>query len=97
VCIEEGDRQGAGFFGATLTCDNAGRGLPTTAQLDRFAGTRALSPAGEWTSSVYRNPENGSDPTDQLEAVVLTPTAVSYERVYLAVQHPFRCVATPSN
>jgi hypothetical protein len=67
------------------------------AQLDRFAGTRPLSPAGEWTSSVYRNPDNGAELTDQLEAVVLTPTSLSYERVYLPVQHAFRCVALPSN
>jgi hypothetical protein len=97
VCIEEAARPADGFFGAASTCDNAGRGLPTMPQLDRFAGTRPLSPAGEWTSSVYRNPANGGELTAQLEAVVLTPTALNYERVYLAVQHPFRCVALPSN
>jgi len=98
ICIEEGARAADGFLGATNTCANAGRGLPTMAQLDRFAGTRPLSPAGEWTSSVYRNPDNGGDPFDQLEAVVLTGGgAVGYERVYLAVQHAFRCVALPSN
>jgi hypothetical protein len=97
VCIEEGVRSSAGFFGATSICDTARRSLPTADQLEVFAGTRPLSPAGEWTSSVYRNPDNGADPTEQLEVVVLTPTAVSYERVYLAVQHGFRCVALPSN
>ena len=66
--------------------------------LNRFAGTHGpLSPAGEWTSSVYRNPDNGPDPFDQLEAVVLTGGGVvSYDRVNLAVQHAFRCVALPS-
>jgi len=97
VCVEQAAHPADGFFGATSTCDNAGRGLPTMAELDRFASTRPLSPAGEWTSSIYRNSDNGAEPTDQLEAVVLTPTAVSYERVYLAVQHAFRCVALPSN
>jgi hypothetical protein len=97
VCIEESAHPSDGFFGATNACDNASRGLPTMAQLDRFAGTRPLSPAGEWTSSVYRNPDNGTDLPDQLEAVVLTPTSVRYDRVYLAVQHAFRCVALPSN
>ena len=97
VCIEESQRPSDGFFGASLTCDNAGRALPSMAQLDRFAGTRQLSPAGEWTSSVYRNPANGADPAEQLEAIVLTPTTVSYRRVYLAGQHGFRCVALPSN
>ena len=69
------------------------------AQLDRFAGRVARSaPSGEWTSSVYRNPGNGPDPFDQLEAVVLTGGGdVSYDRVNLAVQHAFRCVALPAN
>jgi hypothetical protein len=36
--------------------------------------------------------------SDQLEAVVLGDGAsVGYDRVYLAVQHAFRCVALPSN
>jgi hypothetical protein len=47
---------------------------------------------------VYRNPDNGSDPVDQLETVVLGGgEVVNYDRVYLAVQHAFRCVALPSN
>jgi hypothetical protein len=66
--------------------------------LNRFAGTHPLSPAGEWTSSVYRNPDNGPDPFDELEAIWLTSGgAARYERVNLAVQHTFRCVALPSN
>jgi hypothetical protein len=98
ICIEETARPSDGFFGATNSCDNAGRGLPSMAQLHRFAVTRPLSPAGEWTSSVYRNPGNGADPFDQLEAVVLGGGGgVAYDRVYLAVQHAFRCVALPSN
>lgn len=98
VCIEQGARSSDGFFGATIACDNAGRGLPTMAELNSFAGSRPLGPGGEWTSSVYRNPDNGVDPFDQLETVVLSGGGVaSYERVNLAVQHAFRCVALPSN
>ena len=99
VCIEQASRSADGFFGATSTCDNAGRGLPTMSQLDRFAVLNGpLAAPSEWTSSVYRNPANGSDPSDQLETVVLTGGGiVSYDRVYLAVQHAFRCVALPSN
>jgi hypothetical protein len=68
------------------------------AQLSRFAVSDPLSPEGEWTSNVYRNPANGSDPFDQLEAVVLLGAgSATYERVNLAVQHGFRCVALPSN
>jgi hypothetical protein len=68
-------------------------------QLDRFWRANApLSAQGEWTSSVYRNPDNGMNAFDQLEAVILGEgAAVSYDRVYLAVQHAFRCVALPSN
>jgi len=98
-CIEQVTRPADGFFGATNGCDNAGRGLPSMSQLDRFVVLNGpLSTQGEWTSSVYRNPGNGSDPSDQLEAVVLSGGGVvSYDRVYLAVQHAFRCVALPSN
>lgn len=99
VCIERAGRPPDGFLGAINTCDSAGRGLPTMAQLDRFlrvGGT--VSYQGEWTSSVYRNPDNGMNPPDQLEAVLLNGDGVvSYDRVYLAVQHAFRCVALPSN
>jgi hypothetical protein len=97
VCVEQSARPTDGFFGASLSCDNAGRGVPTMAQLDRFAGTRPLSPSGEWTSSVYRNPADGTDPFGELEAVVLSPAGIDYDPVYLAVQHAFRCVALPSN
>jgi hypothetical protein len=99
LCVERVARSADGFFGATNACDNVGRGLPNMPQLDlvaRFHGP--LSGQGEWTSSVYRNPDNGSDLADQLEAVVLTSGGVvSYDRVNLAVQHAFRCVALPSN
>jgi hypothetical protein len=67
-------------------------------QLASFAETRPLSPEGEWTSNIYRNPDNGADPFDELEAVVLSGGGVaSYEKVNLAVQHAFHCVALPSN
>jgi hypothetical protein len=55
-------------------------------------------PEPEWTGSVFRNLANGPSETEQLEAVVMDGFGnVSYDRVYLAVQHPFRCVALPSN
>jgi hypothetical protein len=99
VCVELSTRQDAGFLGASSICDNAGRGLPTMPQLDQFLRVRGpLSAQGEWTSSVYRNPDNGMNASDQLEAVTLSRDGiVSYDRVNLAVQHAFRCVALPSN
>jgi hypothetical protein len=98
VCIESSPRSPDGFLGATDRCDQVGRGLVTMAQLDPFARTRGPLSQPEWTASVYRNPGNGQSPVEQLEAVVLEGGGnVSYDRVYLAVQHPFRCVALPSN
>jgi hypothetical protein len=99
VCIERTAHVADGFLGAANACDNAGRGLPTMSQLDPFVRSHGpLSAQGEWTSNVYRNPDNGMNPFDQLEAVVLGESgAVTYDRVYLAVQHAFRCVALPSN
>jgi len=98
VCIETAARTPDGFLGAINRCDQAGRGLPTMPELDRFARSSGPLTQPEWTSSVYRNEGNGPNPFDQLEAVLLTGTGdVSYARVYLAVQHPFRCVALPSN
>jgi hypothetical protein len=98
VCIESSPRLADGFLGATDRCDQAGRGLVTMPQLDRFARTRGPLPEAEWTASIYRNPGNGPTSVEQLEAVVLEGGGnPSYDRVYQAVQHPFRCVALPSN
>jgi hypothetical protein len=70
----------------------------TMPQLDSYARSNGPLPESEWTASVYRNPDNGPVAVDQLETVVLAGFGdVSYDRVYLAVQHAFRCVALPSN
>jgi hypothetical protein len=98
VCIERSARAADGFLGANDACDAAGRALATMPQLDRFARVNGPLPAAEWTASVYRNPANGPTSVEQLEAVVLGAGGEpSYDRVYLAVQHAFRCVALPSN
>ncbi len=98
VCIETSARAPSGLLTATNICDQAGRGLPTMLQLDAFLGANGPLPQPEWTASVYRNPGNGPNQFDQLEAVVLSGFGEpSYDRVYLAVQHAFRCVALPSN
>ena len=97
-CIEISARSPDGFLGAINQCDQAGRGLVTMPQLDRFLRSAEPLPQPEWTSSVYRNTDNGPNPFDELEAVLLGAGGnVSYDRVYQAVQHPFRCVALPSN
>jgi hypothetical protein len=98
VCIETSARSPDGFLGAINQCDQAGRALVTMPQLDRLIRSTGPLSQPEWTASVYRNPGNGPNPFDQLETVLLTGgAAVSYDRVYQAVQHAFRCVALPSN
>jgi hypothetical protein len=98
VCVEGNARSPTGFFGASSTCDNAGRGLPTMPQLDRFARSQGpLTPGGEWTASVYLYAAGG--PTfDELEALVLSGGGdVGRDRVNAPIQHAYRCVALPSN
>jgi hypothetical protein len=98
LCIESNAKPLSGFFSASDECAARGRALPTVAQLDSFARSSGPLSQAEWTSSVYRNPDNGPGPAEQLEAVVLEGLgAVSYDRVYAPVQHAFRCVALPSN
>ena len=98
ICVETAERGPAGFLTALNNCDQAGRGLITMPQLDPFARSRGPLPQPEWTASVYRNTSNGPSDVEQLEAVVLRGLGdVGYDRVYLAVQHAFRCVALPSN
>jgi hypothetical protein len=98
VCIELSARSADGFLGAVDRCNQAGRGLVTMPQLDPFARSRGPLTQAEWTGSVYRNPGNGTTAVEQLEAVLMSGFGdVSYSRVYLAVQHAFRCVALPSN
>jgi hypothetical protein len=98
LCIESSARGPSGFLTALDACDQAGRGLVTMAQLDRYARLHGPLPQAEWTASVYRNPGNGPTAVEQLEAVILGGFGdVSYDRVYLAVQHGFRCVDLPSN
>jgi hypothetical protein len=98
VCIEVTARAPDGFLGAVDRCNQVGRGLVTMPQLDQFARSNGPLPQAEWTGSVYRNQVNGPTPVEQLEAVVMDGVGdVSYARVYLAVQHAFRCVALPSN
>jgi hypothetical protein len=98
VCIESAARAPTNFFGAMSICNQIGRGLVTMPQLDRFARSNGPLSRPEWTGSVYRNPANGPVLVDQLETVLLSGVGdPSYERVYLAVQHAFRCAALPSN
>jgi hypothetical protein len=98
ACVEQAARPATGFFGASSTCGNEGRALPTMPQLDRFARSQGpLTPGGEWTASVYLYASGG--PTfDELEALVLSGGGdVSHDRVNAPIQHAYRCVALPSN
>jgi hypothetical protein len=98
VCFERSARPPTDFLGASNICDSAGRGLPTMPQLDGFARSQGpLTPGGEWTASVYLYAAGG--PTfDELEALVLSGGGdVGRDRVNAPIQHPYRCVALPSN
>ena len=98
ACIETVPRSPDGFITAVNRCEQVGRALVTMPQLDMYARSNGPLVQAEWTASVYRNPDNGPMPVEQLEAVLLSGVGdVSYDRVYLAVQHAFRCVALPSN
>ena len=98
LCIETSARTPVGFVGAVNQCDQAGRQLIAMAELDLYARSNGPLPQPEWTSSVYRNPDNGPTAVEQLEAVVLHGGAdVGYDRVHVPIQHAFRCVALPSN
>jgi hypothetical protein len=100
ACIETTARAPAAFPNASGTCGNAGRRLPDYSELNEMQRTGGqISPTGEWTSSVYRNPANGPDISDQLEVIVVTTDSegVTYRRAITADQLPFRCVALPSN
>jgi hypothetical protein len=98
ACIERSARGALGFSGAAESCNQAGRGLPTFAQLDPFARGNGPLLQPEWTASVYRNPDPAGTPAEELEAVLLAGGGdVSYDRVNSPVQHAFRCVALPSN
>ena len=100
ACIETETRVPTAFPNAFAACGNAGRRLPDYAELKETGQTGGnISPAGEWTSSVYRNSQTPGTPSDQLEVVVVTTDSegVRYERAITATQLPFRCVALPSN
>jgi hypothetical protein len=74
------------------------RELITTAELDIYARSNGPLPTPEWTTNVYRNPDNGPLAVDELEAVLISGVGdVGYDRVHAPVQHAFRCVALPSN
>jgi hypothetical protein len=99
ACMETAARAPAAFPNAFGVCGNESRRLPSYTELKEFQRTNSLASAGEWTSSVYRNPANGSDRSEQLEVVVVVPDieGVDYRRANTPAPLPYRCVATPSN
>lgn len=100
ICIEGSARAGASFPGAESICANAGRRLPTYLELFRYGSSGgAVSAGGEWTSSVYRNPDNVGTEADELEVAIFVPNVegVGYRQAFTPDPLPFRCVALPSN
>jgi hypothetical protein len=99
VCIERNARPPDDFLGASSVCDNAGRGLPTLAQLGQLSRSHGpLNADGEWTSSVFLEGPSSSSTFDRLEALNVKAFGdVDHARVNAPNQHAFRCVALPSN
>ena len=77
-----------------------GRRLPDYFELKELGQVGGIiSPEGEWTSNVYQDASNGTDPSEQLEVVVVVPDqeGVAFRQANTPAQLPFRCVALPSN
>ncbi len=79
------------FDDAVNTCSNRGRRLPTFAELNQFAAGGNVSPAGEWTSSVY-------EASGELRAVLVNNLGgESFAAVNAPDNRPYRCVVSPTN
>jgi hypothetical protein len=101
ACIEAAPRMPAAYLSANAICGTAGRRLPTYMEMDevnRTAGS-SIAPQGEWTASVYRNPELGGGEANQLEVAVFVRNSqgVAYRQALAPAPLPFRCVALPTN
>jgi len=100
ACIESASRPVAAFSNASGICGDAGRRLPAYAELNEMQATGGqIAPPGEWTSSVYQDPDNPGEGSEDLEVVVVTTDSegVAFRQANTPDQLPFRCVALPSN
>lgn len=92
ACMEIASRAATPFSSAIAGCANAGRRLPSFAELKDMAETSGpISPQPEWTASVY---ETGGE----LRVLRVTSIGdVEFGPALTSEQRPFRCLAQPSN
>jgi hypothetical protein len=93
ACLERGSRSAANQAAAEETCFQAGRRLPSVAELQllRLLPGRSLHVAGEWTSDFLTFRE-----FDTLWGVLVTPNE-SFTRIAprFTTAFRFRCVSPP--
>lgn len=94
TCFETA-RPNAPYAAASTDCANKGRRLPTQFELRQFAqGGGGVSPAGEWTSSVFESRTTAG----QLDTVLVTSSGGElFAQAGGAAARPYRCVASPAN
>lgn len=85
----------APFAAASTDCANKGRQLPSHFELRQFAqGGGGVSPAGEWTASVFESRSTAG----QLDTVLVTSSGGElFAQASGATARPYRCVASPAN
>jgi len=85
----------APFAAASTDCSNKGRRLPSQFELRQFAqGGGGVSPAGEWTSSVFESRATAG----QLDTVLVTASGGElFAQAGGATARPYRCVTAPTN
>jgi hypothetical protein len=99
VCIEGAARQAQTFSGAYVVCGNEHRELPGFAVLRLFADAGGKVDVPEWTSNVYEDGPAGNPADPNKLKVVLAggPAGWDFGEAFTPEQHPFRCMALPSN
>lgn len=96
ACIEESARAPESYGLANNTCNNAGRRLPTYAELTELSSGRPFPPGGELAADVS---ESSTTPGEIVAVVLLTVTGSDVEFIDATgnAQRAFRCVAAMSN
>lgn len=94
TCFETAQAS-APFAAASTDCANKGRRLPSQFELRQFAqGGGGVSPAGEWTSSVFES----RTVAGQLDTVLVTASGGEvFAQAGGSTARPYRCVASPIN
>jgi hypothetical protein len=97
LCYETSARSATDFFTALEICADAGRRLPSAAELAAYERTLAVEPPKEWTDSLYYADASGV-PGDRgmLWSFSKTSGHAGGGESFTNAD-PFRCIASPSN